>query len=282
MTQYVLGPIDPGVVSGSELAAILTAWGASVDSSQAGSTRPTYLPSGGIWLNTAAPDNYILMLFNGYVDITLLRINPLNGAVVFPSGSTTSFLAPNGTVSGKAAPDISRNIFAGGSLVGGGDLSQDREFQLANDSQIGDYIPNFYYGRNASNAAGYWPLPASRGNRRREAVYGPGDYTWVAPATCVNCEVEGYAGGSTVYGGVFQADIDVNPGQGYSLHVGGANDLTHFNGQVVVASNGTFASDPNLPGNVSDSVGRRRNGINYEFGAPGCIGIMRISWLEPA
>lgn len=83
MSQQIWATINPETTSGTMLAAILTDFKDALMSGMAGTTRPTQLQAGGIWIDTtnqAAPNYYwSYKLWTGTVDLEVFRINILSG-----------------------------------------------------------------------------------------------------------------------------------------------------------------------------------------------------------
>ena len=83
MSQVIFSNIDPTVTTGLMLASLLDDFKAAIVSGLSGTTRPTALQAGGLWVDTSlqgAPDySWSLKLFNGTTDLTVISVNVLTG-----------------------------------------------------------------------------------------------------------------------------------------------------------------------------------------------------------
>jgi microcystin-dependent protein len=77
MSQYDFGTIDPNTKSGTALATDLNSWRNALHSTHGGSTAPSYITAGMLWLDTTAA-NYELKLYDGAQSITVAIIDATN------------------------------------------------------------------------------------------------------------------------------------------------------------------------------------------------------------
>lgn len=77
MSQYDFGTIDPNTKSGTALATDLNSWRNALHSTHGGSTAPTYITAGMLWLDTTSA-NYELKLYDGAQSITVAIIDATN------------------------------------------------------------------------------------------------------------------------------------------------------------------------------------------------------------
>lgn len=191
MSQSDLGTIDPTATSGTELAAQLSAFGAAVGSSQAGTDRPAFMRTSGMWVKVLSSTNHSLMYFNGSTDIALAVINPSDGTVVVARANTAASADAVAGGGGSYVP-TSRNLSTNGSIVGGGDLSADRNFYLVGDV-TGSPGNSLYYGTDSSGNRGFQVIPVPPKGSPQMAIFYAGvvtvqstpraTYTWTAPNT---------------------------------------------------------------------------------------------------
>ena len=77
MSQYDFGTIDPNTKSGTALATDLNSWRNALHSTHGGSTAPSYITAGMLWLDTTSA-NYELKLYDGAQSITVAIIDATN------------------------------------------------------------------------------------------------------------------------------------------------------------------------------------------------------------
>lgn len=77
MSQYDFGTIDPNTKSGTALASDLNSWRNALHSTHGGSTAPSYITAGMLWLDTTSA-NYELKLYDGAQSITVATIDATN------------------------------------------------------------------------------------------------------------------------------------------------------------------------------------------------------------
>ncbi len=66
--------IDPGVVNGDQLAAILNRMFGALVSTHSGASRPAYLTAGGLWAQPGSGSDYTVYLYTGTTDIEILKV----------------------------------------------------------------------------------------------------------------------------------------------------------------------------------------------------------------
>jgi len=77
MSQYDFGTIDPNTKSGTALATDLNSWRNALHTTHGGSTAPSYITAGMLWLDTTSA-NYELKLYDGAQSITVAIIDATN------------------------------------------------------------------------------------------------------------------------------------------------------------------------------------------------------------
>lgn len=92
MSQYDFGTIDPNTKSGTALASDLNSWRNALHSTHGGSTAPSYITAGMLWLDTTSA-NYELKLYDGAQSITVAIIDATNNvARVAVDSAETSYI----------------------------------------------------------------------------------------------------------------------------------------------------------------------------------------------
>lgn len=125
MSQGIYSNIDPNVTTGLMLAGLLNDFKDAYVSGYSGVSRPARLQAGGMWVDTSqqeAPNYYwTLKIYNGTVDIDILRISVLTGT----SGFNTAFseFTIRKISADVVAPilNLVKNRIAGGGQVLSGD-----------------------------------------------------------------------------------------------------------------------------------------------------------------
>lgn len=93
MSQYNFGTIDPNTKSGTALATDLNSWRTALHTTHSGSTAPSYITAGMLWLDTTTSD-YILKMYDGAQSIPIARIDATNNVVRAPiDNDLDSYLA---------------------------------------------------------------------------------------------------------------------------------------------------------------------------------------------
>jgi hypothetical protein len=290
MTQTELGTIDPNETSGTELAALLTAFGIAHKSGNRGPTRPTYAVMGTLWVQTVSSSNHTLNYFTGTVDIPLIMINPVTATAIVPLATLAGTAAAlSGGVGGDAALST-RLISTSMSLTGGGSLEANRTLALVGDVTTPGL--NKVYGTDAVGARGWRDIPVTPKPVRKQIVYtSPGTHTFVCPAVqsvWVTCIAAGYDGGF-VYG--FEGGLPVVGGTSYTVVVGHYSSYptanSSFNGNIAYNS---------ISGSTGVLLLSGHNAVPYYpmirnhlaglasppgmFGDPGYHGYVRVEWIE--
>jgi hypothetical protein len=197
MSQYDLGLIDPNETSGTELAAMLSAFNEALRSGHKGSTRPGYAERGTTWLQDTGGSVLNWFMFDGVDDLLIGQFNTVSNQFLV-SGSTTTLAALGGV-------PASRQITSTGSILGGGDLTADRNLALKGDS--GSPLALHYYGTNSAGVQGWFPLvnaiqiavPASR--RKYILQFPVGTHTFIPPTgvTWFFFQAAGGGGGDAIH-----------------------------------------------------------------------------------
>jgi hypothetical protein len=92
MSQYDFGTIDPNTKSGTALATDLNSWRNALHSTHGGSSAPSYITAGMLWLDTTSA-NYKLKLYDGAQSIDVGIIDATNNvARVAVDSAATSYI----------------------------------------------------------------------------------------------------------------------------------------------------------------------------------------------
>ena len=92
MSQYDFGTIDPNTKSGTALASDLNSWRTALHSTHGGSSAPSYITAGMLWLDTTSA-NYKLKLYDGAQSIDVGIIDATNNvARVAVDSAATSYI----------------------------------------------------------------------------------------------------------------------------------------------------------------------------------------------
>lgn len=92
MAQYDFGTIDPNTKSGTALASDLNSWRNAVHSTHGGSSAPSYIVAGMLWVDTTSA-NYELKLYDGAQSIPVAIIDATNNvARVAVDSAETSYI----------------------------------------------------------------------------------------------------------------------------------------------------------------------------------------------
>lgn len=92
MSQYDFGTIDPNTKSGTALATDLNSWRNALHSTHGGSSAPSYITAGMLWLDTTSA-NYKIKLYDGAQSIDVGIIDATNNvARVAVDSAATSYI----------------------------------------------------------------------------------------------------------------------------------------------------------------------------------------------
>ena len=306
MTTANLNPIDPNTTSGSDLAAILNAWGDGVASSYlTGTTPPSDVKRGQIFIQVISPTLWQLKVcLDVSYFLLLMSFNPQVPNVVFEGNLA------NGYGQTSAVPS-SRFISTNGSLTGGGDFTADRSFTLVGDIGSASNFPNYYYGRNASNVIGWHPLPSAgsssggtTGIRQLYVLTGTAagaaaTSTFSVPAGVGGIWLHMWGGGGSGFlpdgitptggpGGAVSGYLPVSPGQNVPVRAGGVNDfsmLTLANSSQVIAPsgppNGGGTSGVTFPAGLNLVAAAPLMVMAAPWGQRDNVGCVWIEWINP-
>jgi hypothetical protein len=108
MSQFDFGTIDPFVTNGEQLADMLNEWRDAIHTLHRGSTRPTYVQPGMMWIDdSAGSTSWVLKVYLGGIgDVSLAIFNTVAGSLtwLFVNGISVPLINVQGT-----APEISIN-----------------------------------------------------------------------------------------------------------------------------------------------------------------------------
>ena len=125
MAQNIFSDIDSEVTTGLMLAALLDDFKDALMSGLSGTTRPSALQAGGLWVDTSQQDapNYTwtLRLFNGASDLEVFKLNVLSGSSGFNLAEGQFTIRHIGDDTTGAILNLIKNRVAGGGQVLNGD-----------------------------------------------------------------------------------------------------------------------------------------------------------------
>lgn len=98
MPQYDFGTINPATTTGSDLASVLQNWRDAVLSNHSGTSRPTYIKAGQIWVNTSTATGWVINLYDGATDIPLGYVNATDDAAGFLTRSIVTTKTATATI----------------------------------------------------------------------------------------------------------------------------------------------------------------------------------------
>lgn len=98
MAQYDFGTINPATTTGSDLAALLQNWRDAVLSNHTGTSRPAYIKTGQIWVNTTTATNWVVNLYDGSADVPLGYVNTSDDAAGFLTRSIVTTKSATATI----------------------------------------------------------------------------------------------------------------------------------------------------------------------------------------
>ena len=124
MSQAIWSTINPAATSGPQLATLLDGFKEAVVSGLSGTSRPTELDAGGMWIDTTnegSPNFYwSAKIYTGTIDIEVFRVN-LASSTVSISGADTTFELKRYTADtvGPIMKFVKRRIASNGALLSG-------------------------------------------------------------------------------------------------------------------------------------------------------------------
>lgn len=83
MAQYDFGVINTATTTGGDLATLLQNWRDAMLSNHSGTTRPSYIKAGQIWVNTTTASAWVVNLYDGAADIPLGYVNTTDDSAGF-------------------------------------------------------------------------------------------------------------------------------------------------------------------------------------------------------
>lgn len=98
MPQYDFGTINTATTTGGDLATLLQNWRDAVLSNHSGTTRPSYVKTGQIWVNTSVSGAWVVNLYDGAVDIPLGYVNTTDDAAGFLSYALVTTKTASATI----------------------------------------------------------------------------------------------------------------------------------------------------------------------------------------
>lgn len=98
MSQYDFGTINTATTTGADLATLLQNWRDAVLSNHSGTTRPSYIKAGQIWVNTTTASGWVVNLYNGTDDIPLGYVNSTDATAGFLSRAFVTTKSATATI----------------------------------------------------------------------------------------------------------------------------------------------------------------------------------------
>lgn len=105
MSQSDFGTINPTTKSGTTLASDLNSWRDAVHTTHKGASRPSYVQAGMLWIDSTT-DPWLVKLYDGSQDITILKANASTHAFQLPSQAANTALV-NATGSSASPAELS-------------------------------------------------------------------------------------------------------------------------------------------------------------------------------
>lgn len=139
MSQNIFPNINPTTTSGIQLATLLNDFKAALMTTLSGTSRPTELLSGGMWLDTSQEGSpnfkWILKMYDGTADRTLLTLNLSTGGVIL-AGSETEFNITqiSADAVGALLKFTKRRVANNGQLLAGDSVGEMQFIGRGNDS----------------------------------------------------------------------------------------------------------------------------------------------------
>jgi hypothetical protein len=121
MPGSIFNDIDPNATSGTQLATILNDFKDIVRTGFIGSTRPTNLSAGGMWIDDTNHPSWELNIFDGTDDNTLFTLNISTGAIILPGSQDEFEIKKVGDNSLPALLNLIKERATGGGQVLDGD-----------------------------------------------------------------------------------------------------------------------------------------------------------------
>src|SRR5580765_4340578 len=103
MSQYRIPPLNPTLDMASELTNGMELLQNALYTTSSGNTRPSFAASGTLWVDTSAPPQVGLRLYDGVGDRLLFQIDSTTGAITVSGGGqiALSGTAPTGPLTGQ-------------------------------------------------------------------------------------------------------------------------------------------------------------------------------------
>lgn len=120
MSQFDFGTIDPFVTNGEQLADMLNDWRDAIHSMHRGSSRPSYVVPGMMWVDdSGGPTSWLVKVYLGVTpgDKTLFTYNTSTGTVTVSAGVGGTLEAAILYANDAAAPKVNWNNSGNGSNI---------------------------------------------------------------------------------------------------------------------------------------------------------------------
>ncbi len=135
MSQVIFSSINPNTTSGNQLAQILNDFKNAVVSGMSGTSRPTNIQAGGIWVDTTNnPTSWDVKFYTGTVDVTLMTVNLATGtATITNADALFQVLRTSEDSLGPILRLVKRRVADGGQTKDG-DTVGEHQFQGTRDT----------------------------------------------------------------------------------------------------------------------------------------------------
>ena len=154
MSQYNFSPIDPSTKSGTALASDLDLKMAALDSCHKGSSRPSYVTDGMIWVDDSDPLSWKVNVANGANDVLIGTVDTDNDTFS-ASGGPVTYLATGTTVNNSTTPVIASGLEV--SLSGSTNYAIKVHIELAQYASGANIKIGLYTG-GGSTGSGTWSI----------------------------------------------------------------------------------------------------------------------------
>lgn len=128
MSQDIWSTINPATTSGTQLATLLDNFKNSLMTTLSGTSRPTELDVGGLWVDDTDPDILILKMWNGTVDIEIARVVEATGKAAVNSASGTFEVDQYSADTAGAIMKFVKRRIASNGQVADGDVIGEMQF----------------------------------------------------------------------------------------------------------------------------------------------------------
>lgn len=140
MSQSIWSTIVPTTTSGTQLATYLNDFKAAMVSGMCGTSRPSELDAGGIWVDTTNDPSWDVNIYSGTVDVTLFTINTVSGtATIAATDSSIEIVKISDDAVGPLLKLLKKRIAGGGQTLSG-DSCGDIDFYALTDGSLEEKV----------------------------------------------------------------------------------------------------------------------------------------------